>query len=107
MAWSMPIWKIYEFPKVSLYLERFVLKHDTAHIHTRSAFNFPASFNRRQIKTLHYPFVAHFICNRSKAKFILINFSSKKKSYLARNKIEPQMRSFLRQDDKFVDTDCG
>jgi hypothetical protein len=35
MARSVPIWKIYEFPKVSLYLERFVLKHATAHIHKR------------------------------------------------------------------------
>ena len=35
MAWSVPIWKIYGFPKVSLYLERFVLKHATAHIQTR------------------------------------------------------------------------
>ena len=37
MAWSVPIWKIYGFPKVSLYLERFVLKHATAHIHQRYA----------------------------------------------------------------------
>ena len=35
MAWSVFIWKIYEFPEVSLYLERFVLKHATAHIHQR------------------------------------------------------------------------
>ncbi len=35
MAWSVPIWKIYGFPKVSLYLESFVLKHATAHIHQR------------------------------------------------------------------------
>ena len=35
MAWSLPIWKIFGFPKVSLYLERFVLKHATAHIQTR------------------------------------------------------------------------
>ena len=35
MAWSVPIWKTYGFPKVSLYLERFVLKHATAHIHKR------------------------------------------------------------------------
>lgn len=35
MAWSVPIWKNYGFPKVSLYLERFVLKHATAHIQTR------------------------------------------------------------------------
>lgn len=34
MAWSVPIWEIYGFPKVSLYLERFVLKHATAHIQT-------------------------------------------------------------------------
>ena len=26
MAWSVHIWKIFGFPKVSLYLERFVLK---------------------------------------------------------------------------------
>jgi hypothetical protein len=32
MDWSVPIWKIYGFPKVSLYLERFGLKHATAHI---------------------------------------------------------------------------
>jgi len=36
MAWSVFIWKIYGFPKVSLYLERFVLKHATAHIQKRS-----------------------------------------------------------------------
>jgi hypothetical protein len=35
MAWSVPIWKIFGFPKVGLYLERFVLKHATAHIQTR------------------------------------------------------------------------
>lgn len=35
MAWSVPIWNIYSFPKVSLYLGRFVLKHATAHIHKR------------------------------------------------------------------------
>jgi hypothetical protein len=35
MAWSVSIWKIFGFPKVSLYLERFVLKHATAHIHKR------------------------------------------------------------------------
>ncbi len=35
MAWSVLIWKIYGFPKVSLNLERFVLKHATAHIHKR------------------------------------------------------------------------
>ena len=35
MAWSVPIWKIYGFPKVSFYLGRFVLKHATAHIHQR------------------------------------------------------------------------
>jgi hypothetical protein len=35
MAWSVPIWKIYGFPKVSLYLERSVLKHATAYIHKR------------------------------------------------------------------------
>jgi hypothetical protein len=34
MAWSVPIWKIYGFPKVSLYLDRFALKHATAHILT-------------------------------------------------------------------------
>ncbi len=37
MACSVPIWKIYGFPKVSLYLERFVPKHATAHIHNRYA----------------------------------------------------------------------
>lgn len=37
MAWSVPIWKIYGFPKVSLYLEWFVLEHATAHIHKRCA----------------------------------------------------------------------
>ena len=37
MAWSVPIWKIYGFPKVGLYLERFVLKHATAHIQQRCA----------------------------------------------------------------------
>ena len=37
MAWSLPIWKIFGFPKVSLYLERFVLKHATAHIQERCA----------------------------------------------------------------------
>ena len=35
MAWSVPIWKIFRFPKVSFYLERFVLKHATAHIQQR------------------------------------------------------------------------
>ena len=35
MAGSVSIWKIYGFPEVSLYLERFVLKHATAHIHKR------------------------------------------------------------------------
>jgi hypothetical protein len=35
MAGSVSIWKIFGFPKVSLYLERFVLKHATAHIHKR------------------------------------------------------------------------
>jgi pyrroloquinoline quinone (PQQ) biosynthesis protein C len=35
MALSVPIWKIYGFPKVSLYLENFVLKHATSHIHKR------------------------------------------------------------------------
>jgi hypothetical protein len=37
MAGSVSIWKIFGFPKVSLYLERFVLKHATAHIQTRWA----------------------------------------------------------------------
>ena len=37
MAWTVPIWKIYGFPKVGLYLVRFVLKHATAHIHQRYA----------------------------------------------------------------------
>ena len=37
MAWSLPIWKIFGFPKVSLYLESFVPKHATAHIHQRCA----------------------------------------------------------------------
>ena len=32
MAGSVSIWKIFGFPKVSLYLERFVLKHATAHM---------------------------------------------------------------------------
>ena len=35
MAGSVSIWKIFGFPKVSLYLERFVLKHATAYIHKR------------------------------------------------------------------------
>jgi len=35
MAWSVTTWKIYGFPKVSLYLDKFVLKHATAHIHKR------------------------------------------------------------------------
>jgi hypothetical protein len=35
MAWSVIIWKICGFHKVSLYLERFMLKHATAHIHKR------------------------------------------------------------------------
>ncbi len=35
MAWSVPIWKVYGFSKASFYLERFVLKHATAHIHQR------------------------------------------------------------------------
>ncbi|AFU69157.1 hypothetical protein P700755_002380 [Psychroflexus torquis ATCC 700755] len=35
MAWSVLIWKICGFPKDSLYLERFVLKHATANIHNR------------------------------------------------------------------------
>ena len=33
MARSVPIWKILRFAKVSLYLERFVPRHATAHIH--------------------------------------------------------------------------
>jgi hypothetical protein len=37
MAWSVPIMKIFGFPKVSLYLERLVPKHATAHIHKRCA----------------------------------------------------------------------
>jgi hypothetical protein len=37
MAWSVHIWKIYGFTKVSLYLKRFVLKYATAHIHQRCA----------------------------------------------------------------------
>jgi len=35
MACSVHIWKIYGFTKVSLYLERFALKHATAPIYTR------------------------------------------------------------------------
>ena len=35
MAWSVPIWKIFGFRKVSLYLERSVLKHATAYIQQR------------------------------------------------------------------------
>jgi hypothetical protein len=37
MAWSVLIWKMYGFPKVSLYLQRLVIKHATAHIHQRYA----------------------------------------------------------------------
>lgn len=37
MAWFEHIWKIYGIPKISLYLERFELKHATAHIHQRCA----------------------------------------------------------------------
>jgi len=37
MAWSVLIWKNYGFPKARFYLERFVLKHATAHIHQRCA----------------------------------------------------------------------
>jgi hypothetical protein len=49
MAWSVPIWKIYGFPKVNLYLKRFVLKHATAHIQTR----YPqAKKNRNYINNL-------------------------------------------------------
>lgn len=36
MARSVPIWKILRFAKVSLYLERFVPRHATAHIHNVS-----------------------------------------------------------------------
>lgn len=32
MARSVPIWKILRFAKVSLYLERFVPRHATAHM---------------------------------------------------------------------------
>ena len=32
MAWSVSIWKIFGFRKVSLYLKRLVPKHATAHI---------------------------------------------------------------------------
>ena len=35
MARSVPIWKILRFAKVSLYLERFVPRHATAHIQKR------------------------------------------------------------------------
>jgi len=35
MAGSVPIWKIYGYPKAGFYLERFVLKHATAHIQQR------------------------------------------------------------------------
>jgi len=35
MAWSVTIWEKYGFHKVSLDLERFVLKHLTAHIQKR------------------------------------------------------------------------
>jgi len=37
MAGFISIWKIYGFPKVSLYLERSVVKHATAYIHKRCA----------------------------------------------------------------------
>ncbi len=37
MARSVPIWKILRFAKVSLYLERFVPRHATAHIHNVSS----------------------------------------------------------------------
>lgn len=46
MAWSVPILKIYGFPKVHLYLERFVLKHATAHIQTR----YKQPYRRRLLK---------------------------------------------------------
>jgi hypothetical protein len=36
ITWALPIWKIHGFPKVILYLEKFMLKHATAHIQTRS-----------------------------------------------------------------------
>lgn len=49
MAWSVLIWKIYEFPKVILYLERFVLKHATAHIQSR----YRQAPNELQIKKLN------------------------------------------------------
>jgi hypothetical protein len=50
MAWSLPIWKIFGFPKVSLYLERFVLKHATAHIHQRygQVYRTRNEFDRKQ-----------------------------------------------------------
>lgn len=38
MARSVPIWKILRFAKVSLYLERFVPRHATAHIHNVSCY---------------------------------------------------------------------
>lgn len=35
MAWSVPIWKIFGFPKVSLYLESWTIKHATAYFYRR------------------------------------------------------------------------
>jgi hypothetical protein len=55
MAWSVRIWKIYGFPKVSLYLERFVLKHDTAHIQIRCA-SFKSTLTKRKTSFTHWSF---------------------------------------------------
>jgi|AntRauTorckE5430_2_1112549.scaffolds.fasta_scaffold40981_2 hypothetical protein len=51
MAFSVPIWKIYGFPKVSLYLERFVLKHAKALIH-RHFTQFDQTTNTMELKCL-------------------------------------------------------
>ena len=52
MAGSVSIWKIFGFPKVSLYLERFVLKHATAHIHKRCMQDKKSSELQKTIKLI-------------------------------------------------------
>lgn len=56
MARSVPIWKILRFAKVSLYLERFVPRHATAHIHNVSHNIKPTNglFNNHNCNRLNY-----------------------------------------------------
>ena len=39
-------------------------------------------------------------------KILYKQFCNEEKNQLVRNEIEPQMRSFLRQDDKIEEVDC-